>query len=310
MYSRKIFSDSNEMALIYMDVNPGIPGGLEFYTTIAHEFQHLINYSIRMEQQDSLNTGIPASSQDVWLDEGLSAAAEFIYSKGPIASKIQYFNADRNGTFARGNTFFKWDGDYDEYASVYLFFHWLGIQAGDDHGIYRDIAHASDRDYRAVTGAAAKWLGPQFASWEALLGTWLLANHINAPDGFLGYRKQILTRINTIDDPSISLAPGEGVFSFLDGTGFDEPSGSQKDGAPHIRYSGVTRLGKLINTGEDPQYRGGYRLLTFNANEQNAGPTETSPLTGKKDPSVTSIPKQVESFRGPYPIDILPAFPE
>lgn len=195
--------DSNEMPMLYIDINPGNPGSDEFYTTIAHELQHLINFSSRYERknpgldsittQSALNTLIESIRQDEWIDEGLSSAAEYIYNKAAgnnsagkwhIKDKIDYYNNAqtyyRRGQsgIANGNNFFTWGENsnfiYDEYVTVYLFFQWLRIQADNStnnttsgESIYRSIIESEYGDYRAVTYAARKHIPRLFEGTES-----------------------------------------------------------------------------------------------------------------------------------------------
>jgi hypothetical protein len=303
MYNR---AHSNEAAIIYMDVSPGNPKNDDFFNTIAHELQHLINYSIRMKQQQDGDPAKKVTPQNTWIDEGLASAAEYLYSKKHITSKIDYFNDDRENAFSRGNTFFTWDGEYEDYCTIYLFFQWLRIQAQGSPEIYKDIINSEYLDYRAVTSAAAKHINERFGDWETLLSYWFLANHVNASAGFLGYNKEFETRIRTVTGSSISLASGGGVFSYLDGTGFTLPAGVQS--GPHIRYIGVTQTGELINQEGLSSSIAKGRLLTFNVNTTLSGVSETGYLTGKVEPqSGIGVPRTAAP-QGPYPIDIPPAF--
>jgi hypothetical protein len=329
--SRQVSSDSNLTPMIYMDVNPGEPEKEdgEFFNTIAHELQHLINYSIRIVKANL--TDSYAALQETWIDEGLASAAEYLYNGQHVQDKIKYFNSDSGNVFARGNNFLTWDSEYIDYCTIYLFFQWLRIQADKVSGgsanpaykgweIYQDIINSDYRDYRAVTEAARNHFNDaEFANWETLLSRWLLANHVNASDGFLGYYKEIVTQVRTIVGiTNISLAPGGGVFSYLNG-GFDVPPYSPS--SAHIRYIRVSENG-IPNPSTD--FFGKGWLLTFNANTQslslgNETPTawaervrnvsETGYLTGGMPwTSSLDIPRTTEAPQGPFPIDIPPAF--
>jgi hypothetical protein len=322
-------ASSNKAAMLYLDVYPGDPASGEFFNTVVHEMQHLINYSFRLAQKGGGSSY--AAPQDTWIDEGLASSAEYLYSGKHIQSKIDYFNADRWNVFSRGNTFFTWDNEYDDYCTVYLFFQWLRIHANGNPEIYKDILTSNYLDYRAVIQAAKKHIGGDFAEkqedleiWETLLGRWFLANHINAPEGLLGYNKEITTQIRATTGSIISLAPGEGVFSYLDGKGFTLPANAQS--GAHIRYLGVTQGGKLINTQEELSLsKETGRILTFNVDttvktrtnqtdsqwkEEVMKISETGYLTGKvgPEPRAVGIPGQEGASQGPYPVDIPPAF--
>ncbi|MDR2246120.1 MAG: hypothetical protein LBE17_05520 [Treponema sp.] len=306
MYRRSQRASSNEAALLYLDVNPG-KIDTDFFSAIAHEFQHLINYSIRMNQQGG-DGNINVKPQDTWVDEGLASAAEYLYSRRHVEKKIDYFNADAERSFSRGDTFFVWQSMFEDYCTVYLFFQWLRIQAGGDPAIYKDIINSKYLDYRTVTSAAAKYIDGQFEDWETLLEYWLLANYVNALEGHLGYNNEISTEILASHAIGLSLAPGEGVFSYLDGTGFTP---KLQSGA--IRYLGVTQAGELIGSQEGvfPSGPKG-RILTFNANKKNGASSEYGYLTGKPEPShlraIDGAPRKALPAQGPRPIDIPPAF--
>ncbi|QQO10470.1 hypothetical protein [Breznakiella homolactica] len=294
---------SNLGELLYLDVNPGTPGDSEFYSTIAHEFQHLINYSVSLTTRKN---GLYFYPQDTWINEGLSTAAEYIYG-GSQTSRVSYFNADPMGTIAKGNNFFVWQEDdsvLDEYATAYLFFQWLRIHSSKGTGIYKDIVYSPYYDYQAVTQAAGTQINAEFSSWTALIRQWLLANYVNASSGTLGYNGEIQTRTAAVSAASILLAPGEGVFSGIPAGGSFTPPGTDSS----IAYAGITKTGTISGTGA---YTGD-RLLTFNKNSQayihhngtaeiDTGSYGTGYLTGHGDAARTARSAYSIPFR--YPVD-------
>ena len=67
----------NQKPVFFMDTNPGEPGDPDdksnaFYRTLAHEFQHMVNFSIQQAN------GNP--EQERWLDEGFSMFSEYVFS--------------------------------------------------------------------------------------------------------------------------------------------------------------------------------------------------------------------------------------
>lgn len=67
----------NQKPVFFMDIDPNEPGDPDdksnpFYRTLAHEFQHMVNYSIQ------LANGQP--EQERWLDEGFSMFSEYVFS--------------------------------------------------------------------------------------------------------------------------------------------------------------------------------------------------------------------------------------
>ncbi|MDR2100948.1 MAG: hypothetical protein LBP43_00080 [Treponema sp.] len=272
--------NSNRRDMLYIDTNPGLLEMEVIYSTMAHELQHLINYS---------NTVLAKGrEQDLWINEGLSTAAEYIYGGDP-ANRVIYYNEDWLRTILLGNNFFVWYGDWElgifgdvlaDYATVYLFFQWLRLHADNDTGIYKEIINSPYFDYRAVTETArnripALGLSGSFpeSDWEKMLRTWMLANAIQSETGLLGYRKKIseitrnkVEKLETSYVPdtnrgSWEFSPGEGRFSKIVSSSYTPPAGS----GSHIRYLGFNMDGAFDLT---PPYEGKY-LLTFNANANN-----------------------------------------
>jgi hypothetical protein len=262
---------ANDADMLYLDTYPGLRDPTNLYTTIAHEFQHLINYSIRLSRR--------TTSQDTWIDEGLASAAESIYLNGEtVNAKIEHFNQKGyESSISTGNNFFVWLNDryvLDEYATVYLFFQWLGIHADNTTGIYTAIINSDKTDYNAVLDAAIVHISG-ISSWEELLQTWFLANYVNAQTGLLGYERKISTRVYAIGNQAISLRPGEAVYSNLNSGEFSKPNNV----GANIQYTGITRGGHISPVSP----HSGDKLLAFNANMSNSSSerSETAALSGQ-----------------------------
>jgi hypothetical protein len=288
------YPGSNMRDMLYIDTNPGLGNGLaQLYDCVAHELQHLINFS----NTYMINGG---HQIDTWINEGLSTAAELIYGRSNDAAYYinTIYNKDPYGTIRYGNNFFVWNGSWENapsydtisnYATAYLFFQWLRIQANNGSGIYKDIianAGAGITDYRALVMAARQRI-PDLSltsdtDWEPLLRTWMVANLIQSSDGVTGYKN----RINEIAQGQASeltlhgfantgnqmnyFYPGEGIFSAMSGS--YTPSGGS---GSHIRYVGIASSGSIDFTGGT--YTGDV-LLTFNANSTISGTSESGYL--------------------------------
>jgi hypothetical protein len=280
---------SNRSSMIYLDTNPGLrsSSGLEvIYATIAHELQHLINFSSRNDLGQSISNMV---QQDIWIDEGLSMMAEDICRGTTSQTRIEYYNSSpyfSGSRIAQGNNFFIWDqSSYDEYATAYLFFRYLQIHSGNGGvALLQDIARSSALDKKAVTAAVKKHIPELFkefdvadsddAEWIELLRTWHLANLMNQKSGFYGYAGQckISTPWYNGSSTSSRLAPGEAVYSgSAPGVSF---SGLPPDSGGVIRNSGNPAYPAGVDS--DPsshiQYSlapGLLSLLTFNVNPNN-----------------------------------------
>lgn len=67
----------NQKPVFFMDLAPGAPGdpddkGNQFYRTLSHEMQHMVNFSLRL--------AAGCDEQERWLDEGFSMFCEYVYS--------------------------------------------------------------------------------------------------------------------------------------------------------------------------------------------------------------------------------------
>lgn len=269
-------SNSNECDMIFIDVDPVEPGSEEFFTTIAHEFQHLINYS-RTYMADG-------REQDIWINEGLSSGAEYIYSGVVSQDRVNWFNSDPLGTIAYGNNFFVWYGYWenedpntvlDNYATVNLFFQWLRIHASNGTAIYKQILDSTNRDYQAVTTAAGSEIDSVYGNWPLLLETWYLANFRCQSSGPYGYEGLINTNpvyFNNFDDQECSLSPGEAIISALSAKAGSPATWSPPSGSgPNIQYAGFDYTGTDVD--RTPSFTNQYAIV-YNANTSNTASDE------------------------------------
>ena len=306
-------SYSNEASMLFMDVYPGDPSALtDFSTVIAHELQHLIHFSKQPQ--------IP--QKNLWINEGLSLAAEYIYG-GEQTPRLNYFNGKFgnvtvNTTIPYGNNFFVWDGYWEQqygdyladYSTAYLFFRWLGIQAGNNN-IYRAIVDSGYADYRAVTGAAAS-IDPGFSDWKTLLAAWMLANYYQQNTGLYGYKNQLssLTKWVVYNSGTSQpyFFPGEGVFSpiSLSLQNLFPVGNIHYIGLPNGTFS-ISPASQLVGPGP---YTGS-ALLTFNGNTNERGDGEEGyvgpPSSGTagmlRSAGNRNNPGPIGSPPGTYPVD-------
>jgi hypothetical protein len=264
MYDTSIREYSNMADMLYVDINPGKVSDQSLGRVLAHEFQHLVNFSVRQ--------GI-GSAQDTWINEGLSSAAEYLYGGTHLQDRIDFFNDPRT-SIPHGNNFYYWndnfiygDGGLANYATVYLFFQWLRIHAANGQGIYKEIINSDYGDYRAVVEAASRRFNPPVTGeWEPVLRTWLAANYLNEASGLNGYKGELVTRVFDIPperpyfikqaENPFPLFPGEAVYSTLAGD-------TSYTAAGNIRYAGLKNDGPVDTDGT---YSDGWKLLTYNVN--------------------------------------------
>ena len=300
---------SNLCDMIYIDTNPGMSTDemkKEAYSTLAHEMQHLMNFMSTVLYRKS--------AMDTWIDEGLSAAAEYVYA-GESKDRMDWFNNNgainnsgakvMSGLIDKGNNFFVWgnrtsENQYallDDYATVYLFFQWLKLQGSSD--IYKKIISSENSDYNAVVKNISG-----YDKWDSLLETWLAANRINAPGGQFGYKGALTVKATYVPEKvtSVQLYPGEGVYSLAS-------SNPNVNSSGNIVYKFIT--GNVVN----PGYSANSTLLTYNKSttlaydkDDNLTTTPDSGVTtGAAPPASVDIAfsegRSARPFNGPYRID-------
>jgi hypothetical protein len=274
------------------------------FPTLAHEMQHMMNYVTRR----IILGGNNFTTMDIWIDEGLSSAAEYIVSDGKHSKdRIDWYNENGesrvgiNGLIDQGNNFFVWgnhekENPYavlDDYATVYLFFQWLRLQKGN--GVYRDIISSNNSNYRAIEDATGE-------DWDTLLKSWMAANYINSSTGVYGYKgdiQAVTTHTVPAGKTKISLYPGEGVYSLTD-AGDTIPS-QDININKNIKYTGLNKA--AVEVSDSVVFAAG-RLLTYNMNPVIYGRAETGITTGKAA-SVNIAPmgrSVTSSYSGPYRI--------
>ena len=298
------FKYSNALDMIYLDTNPSVPGSPDSNGTLAHEMQHLMNFvtSIVMMSDNKRTTVM-----ETWIDEGLSGAAEWVYSGVHPEERWRYYNENTTGLIAKGNNFYVWDNhkeniyaNLDDYATVYLFFQYLRLQSGKPENIYRDILMSEYNDYQAVTKASSL-NGSHKDKWSLLLRDWHAANYTNASSGLYGYKDE--PDLKTVKAPmfsggtTVNLYPGEGVYSKIDSTdAVPSPSGN-------INYAGLNSTGTPVGSGSTAS---GARL-TYNVNTNKEGSAETgntiAPSVGISIPGSGSVQIDQKKFIGPFKVD-------
>ncbi|AHC14216.1 hypothetical protein [Salinispira pacifica] len=186
--------NSNGGEILYIDTDPGLENLGGILSTVAHEYQHLVNFS----RWNVFNDSGGYTQVETWVNEGLSLSAEELYTDGLLENRVGYYYFDPGRRYVKGNNFVTWDRDLaEDYSSVYLFFHWLRAHGGG-RDVYSDIFSSPYSDYRAITKLIADRDGTDLggldvsnndaATWENALGTWLAATVLLQPSGLYGFR--------------------------------------------------------------------------------------------------------------------------
>lgn len=284
-----------------MDCDPGFDDATNFFSTMAHEFQHMINFNQKYIQQ---GVGV----QDTWINEGLSSAAETLYTGTIITWKTNYYNEDPDLNIRYGQNFVCWGSgvgsaytdNLGNYSTVYLFFQWLRLQSSITNGIFKSIISNTYCDYRCVEANMKTTMYSGAGVWKDYLRDWFTANIYCQNTGLYGYKGQIKTTPHLINPGSSwQLYPGEGVYSGITTSYTITPAG-------YIDYAGLNTNTRVSDT-NGSSYTGNV-LVTFHHNGSKDGSVET---TGTLPSVVVKSGIEggaIESFsrkapKGSYPID-------
>lgn len=140
---------SNEIEMLYLDTYPADVGGHEFMSTLAHEYQHLLQFS----QNYRTN-----SNEATWVDEGLSEIASDLAGYGPRTSRIKGFRNIANGTNGTlGDALTSWDGGVDDYNHAYVYFRYLLDAFGEEviSRVFKERLPSVEGVEAALAGQAA-----------------------------------------------------------------------------------------------------------------------------------------------------------
>jgi len=131
---------SNVKEMLYMNFNPALPlTATGFFTTLAHEFQHMIHW----EQK----THLKSLDDDTWLDEAMSEIAP-TYLYGPNYGRIvDYENAP-------SDSLTDWQGLVSDYGVAYMWSQYFKDQFDTGGGnIFKGIMQQNSTGITSVNSA-------------------------------------------------------------------------------------------------------------------------------------------------------------
>ncbi|SFG33014.1 Ig-like domain-containing protein [Sporolactobacillus nakayamae] len=226
---------SNHSEIVYVDTYPSLGSSKHkkvslAYSTLVHEFQHLINYNqnVLVEKRDEMDT---------WLDEGLSLAAEQLLAGKPLDDRIDYYNESRS--IANGKSLLYWDDFGDNlanYSLSYLFIQYLYIQCGQPADLFKRIIQDPHNDYRAVQDVIHDYIGPDmsFGRFMSNFRKALYLNENTGPYGFHGIAgfQQLKKKVYSSKSKSPKLRGGGAVV-------VNNALSIPNDKGVHITYSSL-----------------------------------------------------------------------
>jgi len=193
-FSNDIYPYSNEMDLIYMDATYANTYPAGSIRTLAHEYQHLVNFSYRLCPSGGFpcpgNERLPY--QDAWINEGLSESSEHHVFDSPLTGAINYFVFDPTNKLRQGLSLTTWEGSYENYIQAYLFMEYARVQSGLGTSLYQTIQHHSKGDYKIFDSIISNQENA-FESFEDILRGFRLAILMQEPTGIYGYKDESST---------------------------------------------------------------------------------------------------------------------
>jgi hypothetical protein len=220
---------SNEGEILYIDINPNDPTSELFKSTVAHEFQHLVNMSQNFIIEDGYQ-------MPTWIDEGFSMAAETIYrdvdllkerelwyDADPFYSGEYEITVDISKSIAAGHPLVAWANDdsvYNNYALSHLFFAWLRIHMLDndeDDTFFKDIMTDEDNTLDAVVDVCSSTIGSDIDTNAKVIQRFYMANLLGGNgkttgiESYLGDNEHTGPYTFASPERSIELLPGAAV---------------------------------------------------------------------------------------------------
>ncbi len=176
---------SNKSEIFYIDTYPTMSSGstrdvTKAYDTLAHEFQHMVNFN-----QNVLIEG--SNEMDTWLNEGLSMAAEQIYTGAGLQDRIDYYNS--SSSIANGHSLLYWDNDGDllsNYSLSYLFVQYVKKQVNQGDPIFKEILTDRDNNYKAIENVAKKYISREM-TFGKLMTNFRIALLLKEATGLYGF---------------------------------------------------------------------------------------------------------------------------
>lgn len=157
----------NQKPVFFMDIAPGEPGdpadkGNQFYRTLAHELQHMVNFSIRLANS--------CQEQDRWLDEGFSMFCEYVFSGeiGKVGERLppephfaRFLESPQINLVSNSKeSWFREDVLFRQYGASFAFVAWLVEKYGGEslslqQQFVRELVHSREKGVAAISALLA-----------------------------------------------------------------------------------------------------------------------------------------------------------
>ena len=163
-YSTAQYAKSNQKEMFYMNVNPAVkdwyaPASIDFFRTLAHEFQHMIHW----EQKDRLRN----LRDDTWLDEGMGMVSPAYCGYGADYGAVNTFE------HASSDSLTDWKDSYEDYGVVYMWAQYYKDRIGND--IFHRMLHNDLTGIASVNSALVAAGYPK--DFTGTFRDWAVANY-------------------------------------------------------------------------------------------------------------------------------------
>lgn len=199
----------NGLDCIHIDTYPGMGTNLNnisrCYSTLTHEFQHMINFSYCVKGSSYL------SSMETYLNEAFSMASEhMILGASSTSSRISYFNSS---SYIKGSPLTYWNGTLSNYSNSYLFGQYIRTryaQTGrDGNTIYKTVLERRSNSNSDTLGIIADLLST--SKKQLILDFWT-AVAVRKSSGKYGFNGE--SWANSIEIPYSSLSSStSGIYN-------------------------------------------------------------------------------------------------
>ncbi len=251
--SRDLEGDlGNKKPIFYMDLNPGKPGdpndkSNDFYRTLAHEFQHMINFSKHYPSTGRMQ-------EDRWVEEGLSGFAEYVYTAKVGNDGIGLAPSPHLSRFLENpnlvltqNSDTEWFSEatlFRHYGASFLFYYYLQEKLGGDSESSRMafVRSLVDNPSIGINGLNSV-LSTHGTNFIEVLKNWLIANHLNDTslnNGLWGY----VDKATRLGKEAAGLPIGGGNHTFS-GTGLSFIGGEGRILPNAGKYEDINGTGNL-----------------------------------------------------------------
>jgi hypothetical protein len=198
--SRDLEGDlGNSRPMFFMDIREGKTGDPndktnDFYRTLAHEFQHMINFSKHLPEAGRVQ-------EDRWVEEGLSGFAEYVYTAQIGNDGVGLAPSPHLARFLEypqivltNNSDSEWFSEatlFRHYGASFLFAYYLQEKYGGTDDVQRKafLRSVVDNASTGINGLNAV-LATRGTTFIEVLKNWFVANHLNDPsvnNGLWGY---------------------------------------------------------------------------------------------------------------------------